>query len=97
MKKKKEEKKKTLKEIVHKVVWTFPATHVRGLFPDEIEKLFLFFEDNGYKIDRNYYSEALGCYTCEVIDGKTLTYREDVVTGITCGIEKRKINLSEFD
>jgi hypothetical protein len=78
---------------IEKIVENYPTQHEYGFLWQEIEDLLTNFEG----IDMRKFDDALRGNTCMVIDGKIITYHCDLVLAINCGIEKRDININEFD
>lgn len=77
---------------IEKIIDKFPTKHKQGFTQSEVNELLTKLE-----VDREKYNEALGVYTCMLIDGESITYHSDVSLGIRCAIENRKPRTYEFD
>ena len=51
----------------------------------------------GLKDKMEEFFSAMGVRTCAVIEGKTITYHEDVILGLTCVFEDREPTAAEWD
>jgi hypothetical protein len=78
---------------IHNKVVSFKSRSPKGLTRHEIELLLKKFKS----VSQKRFFEAMGVCTVQVIKGEIIYYRSDIITAITCCIEKRDINASEFD
>lgn len=70
----------------------YPTQYERGFTDEEISKVC-----EMYGVDRNEFSEKLGCVTCAMEDMKILIYHCDVELAIRCCLEKRNQTAEEWD
>jgi hypothetical protein len=74
-------------------VENFKTKSEYGFTSKETEELLKSFPN----INMEKFNSALGCHTVMIIDGEIITYHCDIITAITCSVEDRDINISEFD
>lgn len=84
---------KTNKEL-EDLVYNYPTKSKYGLLNEEVKQLV---KDNFEDFDWDKYYDAMIGNTCMMYEGKIVSYHCDVITGIKCGVEKRKIKPYEFD
>jgi len=78
---------------IKKTITTFKTKHKEGFTSTELLELVSKFPD----IDIEKFNQALDNVTAMIIDGELITYSCDVEIALSCGIEKRDININEFD
>ena len=78
---------------LEKLIYEYPTKYKEGFIAAEIQELLKKFPE----IHMEKYNDAMMGNTCMVIDGQTIIYHCDVLTGLRCCIEDRDIRLSEWD
>jgi len=78
---------------LEKLIYEYPTKYKEGFTGAELKELIDKFPD----MNMDKYNDAMMGNTCMVIDGQTIIYHCDVLTGLRCGIEDRDIRLSEWD
>jgi len=94
MKKKKLTPEQEFNQYLYKLVYNYKTKHKIGFLDYEQDELIKMFPD----IDMKKYNDAMMCNTCEKHEKDGfIMYHCDVLTALRCGIEKRDMNLFEFD
>lgn len=83
------EEYKRLEDLVYK----FPTKYDIGFTKEEEDKLLELFPD----INTGKYINALRGITCQIRDGKIVTYHCDILKALICGIEDRDLKYWEWD
>lgn len=78
---------------IHDKVVGFKSRFTKGLTRGEIEVLLKKFPS----VSQRRFFNKMGVVTVQLIKGEVVYYRSDIISAITCCIEKRDINASEFD
>jgi hypothetical protein len=78
---------------LEKIVYDFPTKNVEGFTGEEQRELLTLFP----KINMAEYNDALSCVTGQMIDNEFITYHNDIVTALKCGLENRKPKIHEWD
>lgn len=78
---------------VHDKVVKFKSRSPKGLTRHEIELLLKKFPS----VSQKRFFNAMGITTVQIINGEIIHYRSDIITALNCCIEKRDMNIAEFD
>lgn len=78
---------------IHDKVIDFKSRFTKGLTRSEIEVLLKKFPS----VSQRRFFNKMGIVTVQLIKGEIVYYRSDIISAITCCIEKRDLNTSEFD
>ena len=81
------------KQIVD-LVYNYKTKYKEGFTSSEIHYLMC---QIGKPIDFKAYTNALGCHTAIKVEDEFLTFHQDILTAISCGLESRDITFAEFD
>jgi hypothetical protein len=79
---------------VKQIVNSFPTKNKEGFTNEEIE---LLIKSKFSQIKLEDIKSKLGVRTVRVINEEIVTFSSDIITAITCVIEKRDPNMFEFD
>lgn len=74
-------------------IYNYKTVYPQGFTFDEIKDVLTHFPS----VNIEKYNNAMTCLTCFAIDGNTVIFHCDVLTGIRCGLENRDISPLEFD
>ena len=61
------------------------------------EELMIILNQLGLSNKMDKFFSAMGVRTCAVIEGKTITYHEDILLGVICAKENRQPTVVEWD
>lgn len=78
---------------LEKKVLEFPTKNIEGFTYSEIQLLL----ENYPSINREKFNEALMGITGLLIDEEFITYHDDVLLALRCGLENRSPTLFEWD
>lgn len=78
---------------IHEKVYKYPTKHKEGFVKSEVDILLKDYPD----IDMEKFSYALMGITCLMKEGEIVLYHSDIEKALICGIEKRNLNIIEWD
>ena len=78
---------------IREKVYNYPTKHKEGFVKSKVDALLKKFPN----IDMEKFNYALMGNTCMVKEGEIIQYHCDIEKALMCGIEKRKLRISEWD
>lgn len=77
---------------IKELVCKFDTKHKAGFTTQEIEQLL-----SNLEIDKELFYNKLGIQTSILMEGDSITFKDDVELGIRCVLENREPNAFEWD